>query len=134
QAGMLGIMMPTEYGGAGLGLVDAAMIMQRVVESGGGMTAATCMHSYIFAPNPLVVHGSEALRQELLPPLMRGDDRAAFGITEPNSGLDTARLKTRAVRKGDYYEVHGQKIWTTGGMIVNRILLIARTTPIEETR
>jgi len=134
EAGMLGIMMPPEYGGAGLGLLDAAMIMQRVVESGGGMTAATCMHSYVFAPNPLVVHGSDALRQEFLPRLMSGEDRAAFGITEPNTGLDTTRLKTRAVRKGDHYVVHGQKIWTTGAMIANRILLIARTTDIEDTK
>lgn len=134
KAGMLGIMMPPEHGGAGLGLVEAARIVQIIAESGGGWTATSCMHSYIFAPHPLVVHGNATQRRDWLTPLLKGEHRAAFGVTEPDAGLDTTRLRTFARRDGGDYVIRGRKIWTTGALRANKILLIARTTPVEETK
>ena len=134
SAGLLGIMMPQEYGGAGLGMLDAAMIAQRIVKSGAGMTGATTMHSYIFAPHPLLKHGSEEQKRERLIPLIAGEHRVCFAITEPDAGLDTSRLKTKAVLKGDHYEVHGQKVWPTGALIANKLLLIARTSDNSDTK
>ena len=134
QAGMLGIMMPPAFGGAGLGLVEAARIVQIIAEMGGGWTATSSMHSYIFAPHPLVVHGSETQKRDWLVPLLKGEHRAAFGVTEPDAGLDTTRLRTFARRDGSDYVVKGRKIWTTGALRANKLLLIARTTPVEETR
>ena len=134
QAGLLGIMMPPEYGGAGLSMLDAAMIVQRIVQSGAGMTGATTMHSYIFAPNPLLKHGTGEQKRNRLIPLIEGQHRVCFAITEPDAGLDTSRLKTRATRQGDYYEVHGQKVWPTGALLANKLLLIARTTDQQDTK
>ncbi|MFO1188245.1 MAG: acyl-CoA dehydrogenase family protein [Alphaproteobacteria bacterium] len=133
KAGLLGIMMPPDYGGAGLGLVEAARIVQIIAETGGGWTATSSMHSYIFAPHPLVVHGSDAQRRDWLVPLLKGEHRAAFGVTEPDAGLDTTRLRTFARRDGSDYVIRGRKIWTTGALRANKILLIARTTPVEAT-
>lgn len=134
KAGWLGIAMPTEVGGAGLGITEAAMMMQTIAESGGGMGAASSVHMNIFGLHPVVVHGTPEQQKRWLPPLIAGEEKACFGVTEPNTGLNTLRLKTRAVRNGDHYVVTGQKIWISTAQVADRILLLARTTPIEEVK
>ena len=130
--GWLGIAMPVEYGGAGLGIVEAALMMQTITASGAGMSGASAVHMNIFSLNPVVVFGTDAQKQCWLPPLIAGRDRACFGVTEPDTGLDTTHLKTRAVRDGDAYVVSGRKIWTSTAQVANKILLLTRTTPIEQ--
>jgi acyl-CoA dehydrogenase len=132
--GWLGIAIPEEYGGAGLGIVDAAIMMQAIAESGGGNSAASAVHMNIFGLNPVVKFGTDAQKQKYLPPLVAGEQRACFGVTEPTTGLDTTKLKTRAVRQGDRYVVHGQKVWISTAQVADKILLLARTTPLEEVK
>jgi acyl-CoA dehydrogenase len=130
--GWLGIAMPQEYGGAGLGITEAAVMMQTIAASGAGMSGASAVHMNIFSLNPVVVYATAEQKQRWLPPLIAGSDRACFGVTEPNTGLDTTHLKTQAVRRGDHYVVSGRKIWTSTAQVCNKILLLARTTPLEE--
>jgi len=132
--GWLGMAMPAELGGAGLGLTEAAIVMQAVAESGAGQTGASAVHMNIFGPMPLVKFGSEALRARAIPRLISREDRLCFGVTEPDSGLDTASLKTRAVRKGDRYVINGRKIWTSLAQEANKILIVARTTSRDEVK
>lgn len=134
EAGFLGICIPEEYGGSGLGITEAALMMEAISASGGGMSASTAVHINIFGLNPVVVFGTEEQKRRFLPPLAQGKEKACFGVTEPTTGLDTTRLKTRAVRKGDRYIVDGQKVWISTAQVADRILLLARTTPIEETK
>ena len=124
--------MPTEAGGAGLGITEAAIMMQTVAESGGGIAAASAVHMNIFGLHPVVVFGTKEQQQRWLPPLISGEHKACFGVTEPNTGLNTLKLKTKAVRQGDHYVVNGQKIWISTAQVAHKILLLARTTPIEE--
>jgi len=131
--GWLGIAMPEEYGGSGLGVVEASVMMQTIAESGPTQAGASSVHLNIFGPNPIVVFGTEEQKKRMLPPLIKGTDRACFGVTEPDAGLDTTHLSTRAQWDGKDYVVNGRKIWTTTAQTANKILLIARTTPIEET-
>lgn len=130
--GWLGIAMPQEYGGAGLGIAEAALMMQTIAASGAGMSGASAVHMNIFSLNPVVVFGTAEQKQRWLPPLIAGEEKACFGVTEPDTGLNTTRLKTQAVRTGDGYRVSGRKIWTSTAQVANKILLLARTTPIEE--
>ena len=130
--GWLGIAMPVDYGGAGLGIVEAAIMMQTIAASGAGMSGASAVHMNIFSLNPVVVFGADAQKKRWLPALIAGRDRACFGVTEPDTGLDTTHLKTRAVRDGDAYVVSGRKIWTSTAQVANKILLLTRTTPIEQ--
>jgi acyl-CoA dehydrogenase len=132
--GWLGIAMPQEYGGAGLGITEAAVMMQAIAASGAGMSGASAVHMNIFSLNPVVVYGTTEQKQRWLPPLIEGRDRACFGVTEPNTGLDTTRLKTQAIRRGDHYVVSGRKIWTSTAQVCNKILLLARTTPLEDVK
>jgi len=132
--GWLGIAIPEEYGGAGLGIVDAAIMMQAIAESGGGNSAASAVHMNIFGLNPVVKFGTHDQKKKHLPPLVAGEQRACFGVTEPTTGLDTTKLKTRAVRQGDRYVVHGQKVWISTAQVADKILLLARTTPLEEVK
>ena len=132
SAGWLGVAMPPEAGGAGLGITEAALMMQTIAASGGGMAAASSVHMNIFGLHPVVVFGTTEQQQRWLPPLIAGDHKACFGVTEPNAGLNTLKLKTRAVRQGDHYVVHGQKIWISTAQVAHKILLLARTTPVEE--
>jgi len=134
QDGWLGIAMPQEYGGAGLGITEAALLMQTVTESGAGMSGASAVHMNIFSLNPVVVFATPEQKGRWLPPLIAGRDKACFGVTEPDSGLNTTHLKTQAVRNGDHYVVNGRKIWTSTAQVTNKILLLARTTPRAETR
>ena len=132
DAGWLGIAMPEDYGGAGLGVTEAAIMMQTVANSGGTFAACSTLHINMFGPHAIVVHGTDAQKQRMLPPLIRGEVRACFGVTEPDAGLDMTHLKTRAVRDGDRYLVHGRKIWTSTAQQAQKIVLIARTTPVEQ--
>jgi acyl-CoA dehydrogenase len=129
--GWLGIAMPEEYGGAGLGITEAAIMMQAIAQSGAGMSGASAIHMNIFGLQPVVVFGSDAQKRRMLPPLIEGRERACFAVTEPNTGLDTTQLRTRAERKGDRYVISGQKVWISTAQVAEKILILARTTPLE---
>jgi acyl-CoA dehydrogenase len=132
EAGFLGITMPVELGGAGLGVTEAAIMMHAVGRGGGGYAAASSLHLNIFGPHAIVVHGSEAQKRRMLVPLIEGREKACFGVTEPNAGLDTASIETFARRTNDGYIVRGRKIWTTTAQEADRILLLARTARKED--
>jgi acyl-CoA dehydrogenase len=132
EAGWLGVCMPQEYGGAGLGVTEAALLMQTIAESGAGMSGASALHMNIFGLNPVVVFGSDEQKRRALPPLIAGKDKACFAVTEPNVGLDTLKLKTKGVRDGDRYILSGQKIWISTAQVTNKMLILARTTPLDE--
>lgn len=132
DGGWLGIALPEEVGGAGLGITEAAIMMQAVAESGGGASAASAIHMNIFGLNPVVRFGTPEQKQRMLVPLLEGREKACFAVTEPTTGLDTTKLKTRAVRQGDRYVVHGQKVWISTAQVAQKMLLLARTTPLEE--
>ena len=135
DGGWFGIAMPENYGGSGLGITEAVIMAHTISRSGAGFTGASAVHLNLFGPHPIVVYGTEEQKQKFLPPLIRGEDRACFGVTEPDTGLNTMKLKTEAVRDGDSYIINGQKLWTTTAQTANKILLIARTSPIDsETR
>jgi acyl-CoA dehydrogenase len=134
EAGWLGIAMPAEYGGAGLGITEAAIMMQAVAESGAAMSGASAVHTNIFGLHPVVVLGTDEQKRRMLPPLIAGQDKACFAVTEPNAGLDTTNLKVRAERVGDRYLLSGQKIWITTAQEANKILILARTTPLEAVK
>ena len=132
DGGWLGIAMPPEFGGAGLGITEAAIMMQTVGSSAGTFAASSAIHINIFGPHAIVVHGSQDQKARMLPPLIQGKERACFGVTEPDAGLDTSKLKTRAVRDGNRYIVNGRKMWISTAQEADKILLLARTTPIED--
>lgn len=134
DGGWLGIAMPEAYGGSGLGITEAAIMMQAVAESGAAFSGASALHMNIFGLNPVIVFGTEEQKRRYLPPLIKGEEKACFAVTEPDAGLDTTRLKTRAVRDGNRYLVHGQKIWISTAQVADRVLLLARTTPLEEVK
>ena len=134
EAGWLGIAMPEAYGGSGLGITEATIMMQAVAESGAGLSGCSSIHLNIFGLNPVVVFGTEAQKQRMLTPLLRGEETACFGVTEPNAGLDTTSIDCRAERKGDDYVIHGQKHWTSCAQRAKKVLLLARTTPKDQCR
>jgi acyl-CoA dehydrogenase len=134
DAGWLGVAMPESVGGAGLGITEAAIMMQAVAESGGGMTAASAIHGPVFGLEPVVQFGSEEQQQRMIPPILSGKEKMCFAVTEPNTGLDTTSLKTRADRVEGGYRVNGEKIWITNAHVAEKMLLIARTTPLEEVK
>lgn len=132
--GWLGICIPEEYGGSGLGVSDAAVMMRAIAESGAGMSGASAVHINVFGLNPVLMFGTEAQKQRMLPPMVQGREKACFAVTEPNTGLNTTQLKTRATRHNDRYVVDGQKVWISTAQVADKILLLARTTPLEEVR
>jgi acyl-CoA dehydrogenase len=132
SAGYLGVAMPTEYGGSGLGMTEAVLVLQAISQSGAGLSGASSVHMNIFGLHPVVVFGTPEQKARWLPPLIRGDQKACFGVTEPNTGLNTLKLQTRAILRGDRYVVSGQKIWISTAQVASKMLLLARTTPIEE--
>ena len=134
EGNWLGIAMPEEYGGAGLGITEAAILMQAVAESGACMSGASAIHLNIFGLNPVVVFGTEAQKRRMLPPVIAGHDKACFGVTEPNAGLNTTQITTRAERRGDRYVINGTKIWTSTAQVATKILLLARTTPLDQVK
>jgi alkylation response protein AidB-like acyl-CoA dehydrogenase len=127
--GWLGALIPEEYGGAGLGLTEAGLVLHAVGASGAGTSGASAVHFYVFPLTPVIRHGSDYLKQTYLPRAARGELLVAFGVTEPTAGSDTSRISTSAVRHGDRWIVHGQKVWTTNAQHAERILLLARTSP-----
>jgi acyl-CoA dehydrogenase len=131
EAGWLGIAMPTEYGGAGLGITEAALMMQAVAGSGAGLSGASAIHMNIFGLNPVVVFGSAEQQRRFLPPLIAGDEKACFAVTEPDAGLDTAHIATRAVRDGAAYVISGRKVWISTAQVAHKMLILTRTTPLE---
>ena len=134
DGGWLGITMPPEHGGAGLGVTEAAVMMHAVARNGGGMAAASSLHINMFGPHPIVVHGTAEQQARWIPRLVSGEDQACFGVTEPNAGLDTTSIGTFARRAPGGYRVNGRKIWTSTGQVANRILLLTRTVRKEDAR
>jgi len=134
DGGWLGIAMPDAYGGSGLGITEAALFLQAIAESGGAVAACSTIHMNIFGLQPVVVFGTEEQKQRMLRPLIRGQVKACFGVTEPDAGLNTTKIKTRAVRNGDRYLVSGKKVWISTAQVADNIMLLARTTPIDEVK
>jgi len=130
EAGWLGIAMPTEYGGAGLGIAEAALMMETISASGAGFSGASAVHMNVFGLHPVVVFASDEQKRRWLPPIIQGETKACFGVTEPDAGLNTLKLKTTATRHGDHYVVKGQKIWISTAQVAQKILLLARTAPV----
>ena len=134
KAGWLGITMPEAYGGSGLGVTEAAVMMHEVASHGGGMAAASAVHINLFGPHPIVVHGTPDQKARWVPRLVAGDDQCCFGFTEPDAGLNTTRIKTFAEKVDGGYLVHGQKVWTSTAQVANKIMLLTRTTKFEDAR
>ena len=134
DGGWLGICVPEKFGGAGLGVTEASIIMRTVSESGAGMSGASAIHMNIFGLNPVIVFGTDEQRARMLPPMIEGKEKSCFGVTEPNTGLNTTQLKLRAERRGDRYVVNGQKVWISTAQVADKILLLARTTPLENVK
>ena len=132
DGGWLALTFPPEYGGHGLGITEATILLEEVAKSGGGMNAASAIHLSIFGMQPVVVHGSEELKARTRPPVATGDSHVCFGVTEPGAGLDTSRITTFARRDGDRYIVNGRKVWTSKAMESDKILLLTRTRHYDE--
>jgi acyl-CoA dehydrogenase len=132
--GWLGAIIPEDYGGSGLGVTEAALILHEIAAAGGGTTGCSPIHFYMFPPMPVIKHGSADLKARVLPPIARGETVMSFGVTEPNAGTDTSRIETRAERRGDRFIVHGRKVWNTNARQATHILLLARTAPRDEAR
>ncbi len=132
DGGWLGMTIPPEYGGHGLGITEATILLEEVAKSGGGMNAASSIHLSIFGMQPVVVHGSEELKARTLPPVATGEVHVCFGVTEPGAGLDTSRITTFAKRDGDRYIVNGRKVWISKAMESDKILLLTRTQHYDE--
>jgi acyl-CoA dehydrogenase len=132
--GWLGICIPQAYGGSGLGITDAAIMMEAISASGAGLSGASAVHMNIFGLNPVVVYGSEEQKRRMLPPIVAGAEKACFAVTEPNAGLETGKLQTRAERHGDRYVITGAKIWISTAQVADKMLILVRTTPREAVR
>ena len=130
--GWLGIAMPEEYGGAGLGISDACTMMETIAASGAGMSGCSAVHINVFGPHPIVVHGTDEQKKRWLVPMIEGKEKCCFGVTEPDAGLNTAAITTRAERDGNNYKIYGTKMWTSTAQEANKVLLLARTTPREK--
>jgi acyl-CoA dehydrogenase len=134
DAGWLGICIPESYGGSGLGVTEAALMMQAIAQSGAGLSGASALHMNIFGLNPVVVFGNAEQKQRMLPPLVAGTDKACFAVTEPDAGLDTLNLKTKAERTKSGYVLSGQKIWISTAQVATKMLILARTTPANKVK
>ena len=132
DGGWLGITTPEEYGGHGLGITEASILLEEVAASGAGMNGASSMHLSIFGMHPVIVHGSEELKARHLPRIVNGDLHVCFGVTEPGAGLDTTRITTFAKRDGDDYVVNGRKVWISKALESEKVLLLTRTTKFED--
>lgn len=132
SGGWIGIAMPEAYGGGGQGISEASIVLEEVAASGACMNGASAIHLSIFGMHPVVVHGSEDLKSRILPDVAAGRMHVAFGVTEPDAGLDTTSITTRAVIDGDHYVVHGRKVWTSKALESDKVLLLVRTTPKAE--
>lgn len=130
--GWLGICIPEEYGGSGLGITEATIMMQTISESGAGMSGASSVHMNIFGLNPVVQFATEQQKHRMLPPLIAGKEKSCFAVTEPNTGLNTTQLKVKAERKSDHYLLSGTKVWISTAQVADKMLILARTTPLED--
>jgi acyl-CoA dehydrogenase len=133
-AGWLGITMPQELGGAGLGVTEAAIMMHAVSSSGGALAAASSIHINLFGPHAIVVHGTPEQKARWLTPLIKGQEKACFGVTEPDAGLDTTSIKTFAKKVDGGYRISGRKMWTSTAQEAHKIMLLTRTTPKSEIK
>jgi len=127
RAGWLGAIVPEEYGGSGLGVTEAAILLHEICAAGAGTSGASPIHFYVFPPMPVIKHGAEPLKRKYLPKIATGEIVMSFGVTEPNVGSDTSRIQTRAVKQGDRFVVNGRKVWNTNAKNATHILLLART-------
>jgi acyl-CoA dehydrogenase len=131
DGGWIGIAIPEEFGGGGAGITEASILMEEIAASGAGMNGCSSIHLSVFGMNPVVAHGTDEMKKKYLHRVASGDMHVAFGVTEPDAGTDTTRIKTRAVRDGDHYIVHGQKVWTTKALYCEKVLLLVRTSDPE---
>jgi acyl-CoA dehydrogenase len=134
DAGLLGVAMPQAFGGAGLGIAEAAVLMREIAESGAGLAGASSIHMNIFGLQPVVVFGTDAQKARMLAPLIAGLEKACFAVTEPDAGLNTTEIKTRADRAGDVYRISGQKIWISTAQVADKAMILARTTPLDQVK
>ena len=134
EGGWLGIATPAEFGGSGLGITEATVMMQAIAESGACMSGASSVHIPVFSLQPVALFGTQKQKERILPPVVRGEDQVCFAVTEPNAGLNTTEIKTRAERRDDGYVVNGEKIWISTAQVANKMLLLARTTPLDEVK
>jgi acyl-CoA dehydrogenase len=134
DGGWLGITMPEALGGANLGVTEAAIMMHTITSSAGGYSAASTIHMNLFGPHAVVVFGTDEQKERMLKPLIMGSDKACFGVTEPDAGLDTTSITTFATKVDGGYRVTGRKIWTSSGQVANKIVLLTRTTPKEDCK
>jgi acyl-CoA dehydrogenase len=134
DGGWIGIAMPTEYGGGGQGVTEASLVVEEVAASGAAMNGASAIHLSMFGMGPVIKHGSEDLKQRVLPAVASGELHVAFGVTEPDAGTDTSRITTRATlaEDGSHYVVRGRKVWTTKAPYCDKVLLLVRTTPRDQ--
>ncbi|KAL1957566.1 hypothetical protein VTO42DRAFT_5793 [Malbranchea cinnamomea] len=133
--GWIGIALPENLGGAGLGISEATMMLQTIAQSGAGIAGAQSIHANVYATQPVARFATEEQKQRMLPRLIAGEWRTCFGVTEPNTGLETLKLRTTATRDGDsYYRVSGQKIWISSAQVAQKMILLARTTPLEKVK
>jgi alkylation response protein AidB-like acyl-CoA dehydrogenase len=134
RAGWLGVIIPEEYGGSGLGVTEAALMLHDIAASGAGTSGCSPIHFYTFPPMPVLKHGTEALKRKYMPRVATGEIVMSFGVTEPNAGTDTSRIQTRAELRGDRYVVNGRKVWNTNAQNATHILLLARTAPRDDRK
>ena len=134
KAGWLGIATPEAYGGAGLGITEAALFLRTVAAGGGALAACSTIHMNIFGLQPVVLFGSEEQKRRILPPFMHGEVKACFAVTEPDAGLNTTKIKVKAVRDGSRYIISGKKVWISTAQVADHMLILARTTPVEEVK
>src|SRR5499426_1947649 len=132
--GWLGMIVPEEFGGSGLGVTEAAILLHEICAAGAGTSGASPVHFYMFPPLPIIRHGSRALRERYLPHIATGEIVMSFGVTEPNAGTDTSRIQTVAERRGDRFIVNGRKVWNTNAQNATHTLLLARTSPRDPAR
>ncbi len=132
DGGWIGIAIPEQYGGGGRGITEASIVLEEVAASGAAMNGCSAMHLSVFGMNPVVKYGHDEMKDRYLPRVASGDLHVAFGVTEPDSGTDTASITTRAHLDGDHYVVRGRKVWTTKAQDCEKVLLLVRTTPIEQ--
>jgi len=130
--GWLGTVIPSEYGGSGLGVTEAAIVLLEICASGAGTSGASPIHFSMFPPMPIILHGSEEMKRRYLPPIARGEMKLAFSVTEPNVGSDTTQLQTTAERDGDEWVINGRKIWCTNAQNADRVMILTRTTPADQ--
>ncbi|MDP1795424.1 MAG: acyl-CoA dehydrogenase family protein, partial [Acidimicrobiales bacterium] len=134
EGGWVGLAIPEEYGGGGQGITEASILLEEIAASGAAMNGCSAVHLSIFGMNPVVKHGSDAMKAKYLPDVVDGSLHVAFGVTEPDAGTDTTSITTSAKRTDGGYLIRGRKVWTTKALLCQKVLLLARTTPLEECK